>query len=215
MITTSAVYDNQGSAGYCSTWQQPPFDLFPGAPRPPSSVDPWPVDIRSDGVPAIETTRSDLELTNNELVLYLGAVIFEVLLNVGNQASVDLFVPWICRLNRFCVVSDHDSTLDDSVNRPTSGLKLTDLNYVMSNVPHSQTLHSGLPNRHPTASLAHTLNSPQFQLGRYIFMETVSGLMFGVPPLVEYDTSHPPIQNQDARLLERVHVCALAFVMAI
>ncbi|KAG9073699.1 hypothetical protein FRC06_011197 [Ceratobasidium sp. 370] len=60
-------------------------------------------------------------------------------------------------------------------------------------------------------SLAHTLISPQLELVRYAFMEAVSGLVFGMPPLVEYDTSHPLIRTRETHPLEWVH----GFVMAI
>ncbi|KAG9084414.1 hypothetical protein FRC07_013647, partial [Ceratobasidium sp. 392] len=180
-------------------------------------------------------SRLVAQISNSRMIhwsMYLGAVIFEMLLKDGNQASVDRFVPWIDRLNRICVVSDHDNTLDDLVNRLFSGLELVYLNYMMSNVNAGYSLVRRLAPtfmrlafadptlwpRDPTSngiSLAHTLNSPQLELGRYVFTEAVSGLMFGVPPLVEYDTSHPPIRTQEAHLLERVHGCALGFVMAI
>ncbi|KAG9096444.1 hypothetical protein FS749_008470 [Ceratobasidium sp. UAMH 11750] len=64
-------------------------------------------------------------------------------------------------------------------------------------------------------SRAHTLASLQLELGRYVFMEAISSLMFGTSPLVEYNTSHHLIQTQEALVLEWVHGCATEFVMAI
>lgn len=46
--------------------------------------------------------------------------------------------------------------------------------------------------RHPNSSgisLAHVFTSPIPDLARFVFMDTIACLAFGVPPLVEYDTS--------------------------
>jgi hypothetical protein len=56
-------------------------------------------------------------------------------------------------------------------------------------------------------SLAHTLVSPQFELSRFVFMDAMSSLAFGVPPLIEYDTSHPPIRTREVHPMEWVHGC--------
>ncbi|KAG8701912.1 hypothetical protein FRC08_003820 [Ceratobasidium sp. 394] len=189
-------------------------------------------------------TRSSTKLIQSRLVaqivnsrithwsMYLGARILQLLLRDGHQASVGQFIPWLERFDRLCVISDNDRTLDDLVDRLTSGLEVSYLKFITLNINSAYSLLRRLAPtfmqiafadptlwpRQPTSngiSLAHTLASPQLELGRYVFMEAVSSLMFGTPPLVEYDTSHPLIQTQEALVLEWVHGCATEFVMAI
>ncbi|KAG8793567.1 hypothetical protein FRC12_002362 [Ceratobasidium sp. 428] len=157
---------------------------------------------------------------------------FQLLLNRGNQASVSQYLPWIERLDQLCITLDHDNTLDDLVHRLTGGLELAYLNYAMSNVNSGYSLVRRLaptfmqiafadPTLWPRQasangiSLAHTLASPQLELGRYVFMEAVSGFMFGIPPLVEYETSYPPIRTQETHMLEWVHGRVLDFVIGV
>ncbi|KAG8743394.1 hypothetical protein FRC10_012120 [Ceratobasidium sp. 414] len=164
--------------------------------------------------------------------MYLGARILQLLLNNGDLASVNHYVPWLERFDRLCVISDHDRTLDDLIDRLTSGLELAYLKYITANINSGYSLLRRLaptfmqiafadPTLWPRQatsngiSLAHTLISPQIELGRYAFMEAISGLMFGMPPLVEYDTSHPLTRTRESHPLEWVNGCAVDFVMAI
>jgi hypothetical protein len=64
-------------------------------------------------------------------------------------------------------------------------------------------------------SLAHALVSPQFELTRFVFMDAISSLALGFPPLIEYDTSHPPIRAQEVHPMEWVHGCPAELVAAI
>ncbi|KAG8779041.1 hypothetical protein FRC12_024671 [Ceratobasidium sp. 428] len=43
----------------------------------------------------------------------------------------------------------------------------------------------------------------------------VSSLMFGVAPLVEYDTSHPVIRTREAHAMEWVHGCPVDFAFLV
>ncbi|KAG9082757.1 hypothetical protein FRC06_004874 [Ceratobasidium sp. 370] len=164
--------------------------------------------------------------------MYLGAKILQLLLKDGDPAAVSHYIPSLERLDRLCVISDNDRTLDDLIDRLTSGLELSYIKYITSNINSGYSLLRRLaptfmqiafadPTLWPRQttsngiSLAHTLISPQFELGRYVFMEAICGLMLGMPPLVEYDTSHPPIRTQETHPLEWVHGCAIDFVMGI
>lgn len=64
-------------------------------------------------------------------------------------------------------------------------------------------------------SLAHTIAAKPFELCRFVFMDALSSLLLGVPPLVEYDTSSPTFETDPTHPLEWVHGCPAALIVAI
>ena len=66
-------------------------------------------------------------------------------------------------------------------------------------------------------SLVHAFASCNSDLPRFVFMDTISSLCFGVPPLIEYDTSAPvsEIGPSHTHRIESKHGCAAEFVVGI
>jgi hypothetical protein len=74
--------------------------------------------------------------------------------------------------------------------------------------------------RHPDSSgisLAHTLNSYNYDLIRFVFMDALFSFAFGVPPLIEYDTSSPTteIERHHVQITESMHAYPATFVVSI
>ncbi|KAG8701398.1 hypothetical protein FRC08_004101 [Ceratobasidium sp. 394] len=64
-------------------------------------------------------------------------------------------------------------------------------------------------------SLAHILVCSQYELGRFVFIDATMSLTFGLPPLIEYDTSHPVIPTPEVHPMEWIHGCPPAFAYSI
>ncbi|KAG8793479.1 hypothetical protein FRC12_002620 [Ceratobasidium sp. 428] len=64
-------------------------------------------------------------------------------------------------------------------------------------------------------SLAHALACGQYEIGRFIFVDMITSLMSGLPPLVEYDTSHPVIHSHGGYPMEHIHGCPTQFAFSI
>ncbi|KAG8696951.1 hypothetical protein FRC08_006822 [Ceratobasidium sp. 394] len=163
---------------------------------------------------------------------YLGARILRLLLRDGSYANLGSYLPWLDRLDCICASSSNDKTLDDLNHRLCGGLELVYFKYVTSNTASGYALLRRLAPtfmqiafadptlwpRQPTSSgisLAHTLVSAQLELSRFVFTDALLSLVFGVPPSVEYDTSHPPIQTHKVHPTEWVHGCAVELAIAI
>jgi hypothetical protein len=54
-----------------------------------------------------------------------------------------------------------------------------------------------------------------FELCRFVFMDALSALLLGMPPLVEYDTSSPAIETDPTHTPERVHGCPAALIITV
>ncbi|KAG9079682.1 hypothetical protein FS749_008315 [Ceratobasidium sp. UAMH 11750] len=164
--------------------------------------------------------------------MYLGARIFQTLHQDGDHTNVHGYIPWLNRFERLCMTSNNDRNLDDLMARLSGALELMFLKYVTANANSGYSfMHRMAPTfmqiacadpslwpRAPTSSgvsLAHALVSDQYELGRFIFIDAISGLTFGTPPLIEYDTSHPAIRPHQSHPLEWVHGCPAEFTFSI
>ncbi|QRV82476.1 Fungal specific transcription factor domain [Ceratobasidium sp. AG-Ba] len=164
--------------------------------------------------------------------MYAGAQIFLTLRQGGKDVDVDRFVPWLDRLSRLSFTIGNDAGLDDLAGRLAGALELTFLKSLTSNRVSTYALLRAIaplfvqlafadPNlwpRHPLSngvSLAHALASSQYEIGRFIFIEMTTSLIFGVPPLVEYDTSEPVLPSDHEHPMEWVHGCPPDFVISI
>ncbi|KAF8606106.1 hypothetical protein BDV93DRAFT_520963 [Ceratobasidium sp. AG-I] len=166
--------------------------------------------------------------------MYLGAKIFCTLLQGGKGDDLRVYNRWFERLDQLCITSSNDTILDDLANRLSGGLELSYLKFMTSNINAGLTL---LRNIAPTfvkvafadpslwprqpgcsgISLVHAFTSDNYDLGRFVFMDTISTLCFGVPPLVEYDTSAPvsEIGPSYTQRIESKHGCAANFIIGI
>ncbi|KAG9089947.1 hypothetical protein FRC06_001285 [Ceratobasidium sp. 370] len=164
--------------------------------------------------------------------MYLGAQIFQSIRKDGEHANVHRYTPWLDQFGQFCVAPSNDNSLEDLTSRLSGGMELTFLKYITSNANsaynlmrriapvfmHVASADPSLWPRHPSSSgisLAHVLISHQYELTRFVFVETIMSLSFGIPPLVEYDTSHPVIQTPEVHPTEWVHGCPTAFAYSI
>ncbi|KAG8696950.1 hypothetical protein FRC08_006821, partial [Ceratobasidium sp. 394] len=66
--------------------------------------------------------------------LYLGARIFQTLLQDGEYANVGAYTPWLDRFDQLCITSGDDCTLEGMANRLSGGLELSFLRYITSNI---------------------------------------------------------------------------------
>ncbi|KAG8701395.1 hypothetical protein FRC08_004098, partial [Ceratobasidium sp. 394] len=66
--------------------------------------------------------------------LYLGARIFQTLLQDGEHANVRAYTPWLDRFDQLCLTSGDDCTLEGMANRLSGGLELSFLRYITSNI---------------------------------------------------------------------------------
>lgn len=64
-------------------------------------------------------------------------------------------------------------------------------------------------------SFSHALASPVYELGRFIFIDSITSLTYGTPPLVEYDTSHPVTRTHNEYPREWIHGCPPEFLISI
>ncbi|KAG9085896.1 hypothetical protein FS749_004035 [Ceratobasidium sp. UAMH 11750] len=164
--------------------------------------------------------------------MYLGARIFQSIQKDGEHANIQHYTPWLDRFSRFCVTPSDDHSLKDLAGRLSGAMELGFLRYITSNANSGYTLlrciaptfmhvafaDPSLWPRHPSSdgiSLAHVLVSPQYELGRFVFIDASMSLTFGTPPLIEYDTSHPVIPTPDIHPMEWVHGCPISFVYSI
>ncbi|KAF8606107.1 hypothetical protein BDV93DRAFT_520964, partial [Ceratobasidium sp. AG-I] len=166
--------------------------------------------------------------------MYLGAKVFRTLLQGGEDVDIRAYDPWFERLDRLCITSSNDNILEDLTSRLSGALELSYLKFITGNTNAGYTL---LKNIAPTfmkaafadptiwprqpgssgISLAHSFTSYNFDLGRFIFMDALSSLSFGVPPLIEYDTSAPAteIDRSVTQRIESIHGCTATFAISI
>ncbi|QRW11536.1 Fungal specific transcription factor domain [Ceratobasidium sp. AG-Ba] len=154
---------------------------------------------------------------------YLGAQLLQALRQDRDYLELERFSPWFERLDRLCLTWNRVS-LEDLKERLATSLELAFLRYISSNVKSGYALlrrmapvfmqvacaDPTLWPRDPSSngiSLAHALVPPRHEIDRFIFMDNISSLTFGVPLLVEYDTSHPMIETTAANPIEWIHGC--------
>ncbi|QRV82608.1 cytochrome P450 family protein [Ceratobasidium sp. AG-Ba] len=63
-------------------------------------------------------------------------------------------------------------------------------------------------------SLAHVLNSTNYELGRFVLLDALYSMAYGLPQVIEYDTSVPPFVS-DIQPVEWVHGCPVELIMAL
>ncbi|KAF8606105.1 hypothetical protein BDV93DRAFT_520962 [Ceratobasidium sp. AG-I] len=172
------------------------------------------------------------ESTITRWSMYLGAKIFQCVLQDGDDADLKPYRTWLERFDQLCITSSNDSVIEDLAGRLSGALEISYLKYLASNISIAYTLLRAIaptfmklacadptlwPRRTGSAgvSLAHTIVAKPFELCRFIFMDTISSLILGVPPLVEYDTSTPAIESDPTHPIEWVHGCPAALIIAI
>ncbi|KAG8719349.1 hypothetical protein FRC09_011237 [Ceratobasidium sp. 395] len=158
---------------------------------------------------------------------YAGAQMLCSLRQGGGHVNVQRLVPWLDKLDRLCVTFQDDANLHNMIERLSAALELTFLRYISSNVKSGYTLlrlmapavmqialaDPILWPQSPTSngiSLAHALLS-RHEITRYIFMDNISSLTFGVPLLIEYDASHSLIETGDTH---PIHACPNKFIFS-
>ncbi|KAG8705259.1 hypothetical protein FRC09_003073, partial [Ceratobasidium sp. 395] len=162
---------------------------------------------------------------------FVGAQMLCTIRQNKEDANIQRFVPWLNRLNQL-YLARVDMNIDDLRVRLSSALELAFLWYLISNIKQGYNLlrltapvfmqvacaDPTLWPRDPSSngiSLAHALLPPRREICRFIFMDSISSFTFGVPPLVEYDTSHPMIETQNIRPTEWIHGCPSRFMFLV
>ncbi|KAG8750936.1 hypothetical protein FRC12_012688 [Ceratobasidium sp. 428] len=162
---------------------------------------------------------------------FVGAQMLRSIRQDGESVDIQRFVPWLHRLNQI-YAARVDVNIDDLKERLSGVLDLSFLWYLTSNIKLGYNLlrltapvfmqvacaDPTLWPRDPSSngiSLAHALLPPRGEISRFIFMDSISSFTFGVPPLVEYDTSHPMIEGQDSRAIGWIHGCPSRFMLLV
>ncbi|KAG9122279.1 hypothetical protein FRC07_001428 [Ceratobasidium sp. 392] len=139
------------------------------------------------------------------------------------------YIPWLNRFNELCVTSENDKTLDNTADGLSGAMEIASLGYITANINTGYSLmrrmsptfmhiafaDPSLWPRDPSSSglsLAHVLVSPQYKLGRFVFSDALTSFTFGVPPLIEFNTSHPVFRTSEAHPMEWVHGCPVEFI---
>ncbi|KAG9102758.1 hypothetical protein FRC06_001210 [Ceratobasidium sp. 370] len=65
-----------------------------------------------------------------------------------------------------------------------------------------------------TVSLAHIYASPRYELGHFIFLDSLCSMVYALPQVIEYDTSISPLDS-DVHPLEWAHGCPTVFQIAL
>jgi hypothetical protein len=65
-----------------------------------------------------------------------------------------------------------------------------------------------------TISLTHILASTRYELGHFVMLDSLCSLTYGLPQVIEYDTSVPP-SKVDIHPVEWVHGCPTEFQIAL
>ncbi|KAG8744453.1 hypothetical protein FRC10_010123 [Ceratobasidium sp. 414] len=63
-------------------------------------------------------------------------------------------------------------------------------------------------------SLAHVLASAHYELGRFVLVDALYSMTYGLPQVIEYDTSAPPFMS-DVQPVEWVYGCPVVLKMAL
>jgi hypothetical protein len=61
-----------------------------------------------------------------------------------------------------------------------------------------------------TISFFYALRAPQYEISKFVFWDTVSALILGIPPLIQYDTTVHSVDTDEQSALEWVYGCPLA-----
>lgn len=140
---------------------------------------------------------------------YIGARILQTLTKDGKRADLRYLRSCLSRLEQqLWIKSTNESTIDELIDSLAAGLELVFLNFFTSNSQGGYTLLRNLiptvlqialsdldlwsfqPNR-SGISLAHALNIPHPEIYRFALTDALTSLTFGVPLLLQYDTSLP------------------------
>ncbi|KAG8744454.1 hypothetical protein FRC10_010124 [Ceratobasidium sp. 414] len=70
------------------------------------------------------------------------------------------------------------------------------------------------PTDFTSLSLAHVLASTHYELGRFVLVDALYSMAYGLPQVIEYDTSAAPFMS-DVRPVEWVHGCPVVLTMAL
>jgi hypothetical protein len=70
------------------------------------------------------------------------------------------------------------------------------------------------PHNFTSVSLAHVLASNYYELGRFVFLDSLYSMAYALPQVIEYDTSIPPFKS-DVQPIEWVHGCPVEFQIAL
>ncbi|CAE6506785.1 unnamed protein product [Rhizoctonia solani] len=137
--------------------------------------------------------------------MYIGARIFQTLTKDGNRADLRFLMSCVRRMDEHvCLESARDGTLTGALHALSGGLELVFLDFMTANTHAGYQLFKKLAptflraaqtlpsyNQSEKVSLAEAFTSPHFEIGRFVFVDAVSSLIFGHSPLIDYDTSTP------------------------
>ncbi|KAJ1305692.1 hypothetical protein OPQ81_010429 [Rhizoctonia solani] len=140
--------------------------------------------------------------------MYIGARIFQALIKDGKGADLRFLTRCVRRLEEHVYVqSVRDGTLTGALHTLSGGLELVFLDFTTSNtragyqlfknlIPSFLRAAQTLPSYAPCQKvpLAEAFTSPNYEIGRFVFMDAVSSLIFGVSPVIDYDTRAPLVR---------------------
>ncbi|CAE6388994.1 unnamed protein product [Rhizoctonia solani] len=166
-------------------------------------------------------TREHLDLARDSIIvrlqesslthwsMYIGARIFQALAKDGKRADLRFLMSCVRRMDEHvCLESTRNGTLSGALHTLCGGLELVFLDYMTASTRSGYNLlkrltpaflraAQTLPSYYPSqkVSLAEAFTAPHLEIGRFVFMDAVASLMFGVPPFIDYDTDTPFIRH--------------------
>ncbi|KAG9079809.1 hypothetical protein FRC06_007442, partial [Ceratobasidium sp. 370] len=155
-------------------------------------------------------------------LMYLGVRIFQALSETTDSTAIQPYVYWMDKFDQQSTNSPcRNPSVDELGDRLAGLLELVFLKFVAVN---SRAGYSLLRRSLPTffqlvaadsslwserhgllVSLPRALSAQRYEIRRFVFYDTITAFIFGLPPLVEYDSSEFPIISERAQPLEWVH----------
>ncbi|QRV82472.1 Fungal Zn(2)-Cys(6) binuclear cluster domain [Ceratobasidium sp. AG-Ba] len=152
----------------------------------------------------------------------------------GEHAYLERFVPLLDQLGRICVVLNGKDNLNSEIGRLSSAIELSLLKNMTSGVRSSYAMLRGAapvltriafldPSLRPSypcpngISLTSALASPWIEVGRFVMTDIISSLVFGIPPLIKYDTRDSLVagRSEYGYHMEWLYGCPARFAFSI
>ncbi|KAF8606248.1 hypothetical protein BDV93DRAFT_521081, partial [Ceratobasidium sp. AG-I] len=163
-------------------------------------------------VRASVTQRLLRPFDNSRWVLVLGAKIIDAFLDGTLDRKSESFVRWIKLLEQSMHSASDQEPASEATYRLSSSLQMSFYKLRVSDTLRPCELLRSMvptflqlafsdstlwPNHHNSTavSVAHVLASDRYELGHFIYLDSMCSMVYGMPQVLEYDTSTPPLNR--------------------
>ncbi|KAG9119820.1 hypothetical protein FRC07_004961 [Ceratobasidium sp. 392] len=162
-------------------------------------------------------------------IMFLGSKVLESFLDGTSAQKMDGFLRWIERFDQQLaqtpeqIFTSSESDLVGALEITFLKLKVTGTLNAYEHIRKVAPVFLQLafadsslwPNPYAfKLSLAHALASPRYELGQFIFLDSLCSLVYALPQVLEYDTSASPIYD-DIHPVEWAHGCPVDLHVAL